>query len=65
MGIEASIAAATLGACIIERHITEDKTQKGPDHPASLEPKELNELIIRIRALDEIMGSSSKKYPEL
>lgn len=60
-GIEASIAAVALGACVIEKHFTISNKMEGPDHRASLEPDELNKLIISIRNVEKAMGSKSKK----
>uniref|UniRef100_U3EQT0 N-acetylneuraminate-9-phosphate synthase n=1 Tax=Micrurus fulvius TaxID=8637 RepID=U3EQT0_MICFL len=60
-GIAISIAAVAMGAKILERHITLDKTWKGNDHQASLEPKELAELVRSIRMVEKAMGSPIKK----
>lgn len=61
-----TLVAVSRGAQIIERHFTLDKTMKGSDHAASLEPKELTELIRMIRRIEKILGSSEKKmYDEL
>ena len=51
-GIDASMYAASLGACLIEKHLTLDRTLPGPDHAASLEPDELTEMIAAIRSLN-------------
>jgi N-acetylneuraminate synthase len=59
-GIAVSIAAVALGARIIEKHFTLDKTLPGPDHKASLETSELNELILGIRAVEQSLGSYVK-----
>ena len=48
-GIEVSIAAATLGASLIEKHFTLDNKMEGPDHKASLDPVELKKMIYCIR----------------
>lgn len=63
----ASIAAVSLGASVIEKHITLDKTLLGPDHAASLEPGEFKELVRNIRDCEEALGSCIKKPspPEL
>lgn len=55
------MAAAALGAKVIERHVTLDKTWKGSDHGASLEPSELAELIRSIRLVEKAMGSRIKQ----
>lgn len=60
-GIAISIAAVAMGAKILERHITLDKTWKGSDHQASLEPKELAELVRSIRMVEKAMGSPIKQ----
>lgn len=52
-GIKISVAAAVLGARVIEKHFTLDKTVPGPDHKASLEPAELKELVKRIRVAEK------------
>lgn len=61
LGIEIPIAAVALGATIIEKHFTLDKTMPGPDHPASLEPKDLQNMVTAIRNVERAMGSSVKK----
>ena len=58
-GINVSLAAAALGACIVERHVTLDKEMEGPDHMASLEPNELVNLLTGIREIEEALGSKS------
>ena len=60
-GIEFPIAAAALGASVIEKHITLDKTTSGPDHRASLEPPELKAMVRAIRNIEKGLGSSIKK----
>lgn len=61
-----TLAAVARGACAVERHLTLDKTMKGSDHAASLEPRELSELVSGIRRLERILGSREKiMYPEL
>ena len=61
MGIEVSIAAAALGATVIEKHLTLDKTMDGPDHRASSEPDEFNAMVSAIRNIEKAMGSGIKK----
>lgn len=56
-GIAISLAAVALGANLVERHITLDRTMKGGDHAASLEPQGLIKLIRDIRAFEEAMGT--------
>ncbi|XP_017281181.1 sialic acid synthase-like [Kryptolebias marmoratus] len=60
-GISISVAAVALGAKVVERHVTLDKTWKGSDHAASLEPSELTELVCSIRLVERAMGSNIKK----
>lgn len=61
MGIEVPIAAVAMGALVIEKHFTLDKTMEGPDHKASLEPKELKEMVLAIRNIEEALGDGVKK----
>lgn len=60
-GIEVAIAATALGASIIEKHFTLDRTLPGPDHKASLEPDELKSMIQAIRNIDVAMGDGIKR----
>ncbi|GFO59050.1 sialic acid synthase [Geomonas silvestris] len=59
-GIAVPIAAVALGACVIEKHFTLDRTLPGPDHKASLEPGELRQMVLAIRATEQALGSSRK-----
>ncbi len=59
-GYEADIAAVTLGARVIEKHITLDKNQSGPDHMASLIPCELREMVKAIRNIEIALGTGVK-----
>ena len=52
------IAAVTMGCKIIEKHITFDKTQKGPDHKASMLPDEWKEMVSNIRMLEKALGNT-------
>ena len=61
LGIEVDIAAVAMGATVIEKHFTLDKTMEGPDHKASLEPDELIAMVKAIRNIDLALGSSVKK----
>ena len=56
-----SVAAVMLGATVIERHITIDRTMYGHDQAASLEPEGMKRLVRDIRTLDEIMGDGKKR----
>lgn len=59
-GIEIPIAATALGAEVIEKHFTLDRNMVGPDHRASLEPEELETMIISIRNIEKALGSGEK-----
>ncbi|MCO4781868.1 MAG: N-acetylneuraminate synthase [Candidatus Cloacimonetes bacterium] len=59
-GINASLAAVAMGATIIEKHFTLDKSADGPDHKASLNPEELHQLVSGIREIEKCFGSSKK-----
>lgn len=59
-GIEVPIAAAALGATIIEKHFTLDRNMDGPDHKASLEPDELSAMVSAIRNIEQALGSGEK-----
>jgi N,N'-diacetyllegionaminate synthase len=61
LGIEVDIAAVAMGASIIEKHFTLDKTMNGPDHKASLEPDELKAMVLSIRNIEKALGSYEKK----
>ena len=61
LGVEVDIAAVAMGASIIEKHFTLDKTMNGPDHKASLEPEELKSMVASIRNIEKAMGNSEKK----
>ena len=61
LGIEVDIAAVALGASIIEKHFTLDQSMAGPDHAASLEPKELKSMVLAIRNIEIALGSDEKK----
>ncbi|MFA6414395.1 MAG: N-acetylneuraminate synthase [Candidatus Paceibacterota bacterium] len=60
-GISVPVAAVALGAQLIEKHFTLDRTLPGPDHKASLEPDELKKMIGDIRIIERALGSSEKK----
>jgi len=60
-GIVVPIAAVALGAMVIEKHFTLDKTLPGPDHKASLEPEELKQMVCAIREVELSLGSSVKQ----
>lgn len=64
LGIEVPIAAVALGAKVIEKHFTLDKTMEGPDHQASLDPVELTAMVKAIRNIDKALGNGVKKPSE-
>lgn len=59
-GIEVPIAAAALGATVIEKHFTLGRNMEGPDHKASLEPHELKAMVDGIRHIEAALGSGEK-----
>jgi len=61
IGIEVAIAAAALGATIIEKHFTLDRKMLGPDHSASLEPDELIKMVQGIRNIEQALGDGIKR----
>lgn len=61
VGVEVPIAAVALGASVIEKHFTLDKNMEGPDHKASLEPKELKLMVQAIRNIEKSLGDGKKK----
>ena len=60
-GTTVAVAAVTLGACVVEKHFTLDRSLPGPDHRASLEPDELRQLVGQIRVTESAMGSGRKE----
>ena len=63
LGIEVPIAAVALGAKIIEKHFTLDRTLPGPDHVASLEPNELKAMVLAIRNIEKAISGNGIKVP--
>lgn len=61
VGWAAPLAAVALGAVVIEKHFTLDRSLPGPDHTASLEPQGLAELVAGIRAVEQALGSGVKQ----
>ena len=61
LGIEIDIAAVAMGAKVIEKHFTLDKTMDGPDHKASLEPEELKAMVTAVRNIELALGNGVKK----
>jgi N-acetylneuraminate synthase len=63
-GLPSSVAAVALGACIVERHITLDRSMWGSDHAASLEPNGVSRLVRDIRLIETSMGDGVKRVTE-
>ncbi|MCR4308126.1 MAG: N-acetylneuraminate synthase [Candidatus Berkelbacteria bacterium] len=61
LGIEVPIAAVAMGATVIEKHFTLDRSLPGPDHKASLEPDELKAMVAAIRNIEKAMGDGIKR----
>lgn len=61
LGISISLAAVGMDACLIEKHFTLDRSLPGPDHPFAIEPDELKELVLGIRAVDIAKGDGIKR----
>jgi N-acetylneuraminate synthase len=61
IGIEISLAAAALGAVVLEKHITLDASAPGPDHAASLEPAQLHALVRGVRNIERSLGDGVKR----
>ena len=64
LGIEVAIAAVALGATVIEKHFTLDRSFPGPDHSASLEPNELKTMVKSIRNTESALGDGIKRPSE-
>lgn len=63
-GIEVPIAAVALGATVIEKHFTLDRSMPGPDHAASLEPDELHAMVLAIRNIEQSLGDGIKRVTD-
>jgi N,N'-diacetyllegionaminate synthase len=61
LGIDIPIAAVALGARIIEKHLTLDRNQAGPDHAASLEPNEFADMVQGVRNIEQALGDGIKR----
>lgn len=64
LGITIPIAAVALGACVVEKHFTLNKSLPGPDHQASLEPEELKQMVKAIREVEKAMGNGTKSLTD-
>lgn len=60
-GFEAALAAVPLGATVIEKHLTLDRNMEGPDHEASLEEDEFNDMVAGIRMIEQMLGDGIKR----
>lgn len=60
-GLTVALASVALGACVLEKHFTLDRTLPGPDHAASLDPEELTALVREIRTLESALGDGAKR----
>lgn len=60
-GISVSPWAVALGACVVEKHFTLDRTMEGPDHQVSMEPQELKELVQAVRNVEAALGDGIKR----
>ena len=61
LGVEVPVAAVALGAIVIEKHFTLDKTMPGPDHKASLDPADLKLMVQSIRNIEKALGNGVKQ----
>lgn len=64
VGIEVPVAAVAMGATIIEKHFTLDKSMEGPDHRASLDPAELSAMVSAIRNIERAIGDGIKQVAD-
>lgn len=64
IGITVPVAAAAMGARVIEKHFTFDKNMEGPDHRASLDPEELKHMVKAVREVESALGSPIKQVAE-
>jgi N,N'-diacetyllegionaminate synthase len=61
LGNDVSLAAVALGACVLEKHITLDRRQAGPDHHASANPEEFTALVEGVRTIEQALGTGCKE----
>lgn len=60
LGIEIALAAVARGSAVIEKHFTLDRSMSGPDHAASLQPDELQEMVAKARIIESALGTGEK-----
>lgn len=60
-GLTVPLGAVALGACVIEKHVTDDRKRKGPDHPFALTMDELKKMVQGIRAMEAALGDGQKR----
>ncbi len=63
LGTHIAVAAVALGACIVEKHYTLDRSMSGPDHPFAAEPHEIRDLVAHIRDAEAAFGDGVKRGP--
>ncbi|MDQ6799052.1 MAG: N-acetylneuraminate synthase family protein [Actinomycetota bacterium] len=63
LGIHVPLAAVALGANVLEKHFTLDRSQPGPDHSFAVEPGELRDLVARLRDVEDALGDGQKRGP--
>ncbi len=63
LGLHVAAAAIALGASLLEKHFTLDRTSSGPDHPFAIEPGELKELVAHVRDVEAALGDGVKRGP--
>ena len=61
LGAEVPVAAVAMGACVIEKHLTLDRTMEGPDHAASMEPAAFADMVRQIRHIEMALGNGVKR----
>ena len=62
LGISIPLAAVAREACVIEKHLTLNRTLEGPDHSFALEPSEMKQMIRSIREVEQSLGSPVKSF---
>lgn len=63
LGLHVAAAAVAMGAQLLEKHFTLDRTRSGPDHPFAIEPDELKELVAHVRDVESALGDGVKRGP--